>query len=147
MPIKKKWRAWVSLGVLMASISFGGEKEDILFNAIRNSKGKPDGPPNLEEVRRAIENGANVRFVEPKYGNTALHLAVKLKNNHRMIQFLLSRGAKLDLPSRKGFTPLKLAEMNGYTLSEIEALLNDHEAKVSVKAPLKTLSETNVDLA
>jgi uncharacterized protein len=68
-----------------------------------------EGPEALlEAVRLALEVGNDVDAVNTM-GLTAIHGAANRGSNH-IIEFLASKGARLNLPDREGRTPLVWAE-------------------------------------
>jgi len=71
-------------------------------------------------AEQLIEKGISVDSIENESGRTPLHWAVVSKQNV-MIDFLISKGAGINIKNNKGETPLDLAVENG--LGEIEKLL------------------------
>lgn len=65
----------------------------------------------LDTVTRAIDQGVDVNAAKDD-GNTALHIAVSRRLS-RVIEFLIERGARLDVENKKGQTPLALATAGG----------------------------------
>jgi len=79
---------------------------------------------NVENVRWALEHGADPNKVEGPYadGETPLHIAAA--HGHRQIvQALLGAGADCSIPNRFGSTPLFGASYSGYS-DIVELLLN-----------------------
>ena len=70
------------------------------------TEGAGRGDP-LEVVKIFLEAGADVNAVNEQ-GNTAIHYAAQGGRN-RIIEFLASKGAKLDMKNKAGKTPLDLA--------------------------------------
>ena len=69
----------------------------------------------LAAVKLALEaGGGDVNDVD-KDGETALHGAVYRGGNIAAIQFLIDKGAKLDVRNAKGWTPLTVADGVEYT--------------------------------
>ncbi len=69
-----------------------------------------DGGTNedaLEAVKLALELGADVNAIDDK-GDTSLHGAA-FRGSNPMVQLLIDHGARLDVKSKGGFTPLMVA--------------------------------------
>jgi ankyrin repeat protein len=64
------------------------------------------------------------------YNTTALHQAVVIENKN-IVQFLLNKGANIDVQDEQGFTPLHIAIMKG-NLEIVETLV---ESKADVNMP------------
>jgi len=62
---------------------------------------------NLEGVRKAVKEGADINSWHDQTGLTALHIAVGT-NNLALVQYLLEAGAKL-IPDRAGRWPTVIA--------------------------------------
>ncbi|RWA07916.1 hypothetical protein EKO27_g7183 [Xylaria grammica] len=79
-------------------------------------------------VEYLLEQNANVDSRDPKYGETALHLASR--NGHKeVVDLLLSRLAAVNLEGRDGLSPLHLAAR--YARTDIAASLLDAKANLS----------------
>ena len=65
----------------------------------------------LGALKCAIEHGADVNCKD--YDHTPLFAAVS-KNNYELVEYLLSKGAKVDEKTSSGYTPLFLAFKHGY---------------------------------
>jgi ankyrin repeat protein len=89
----------------------GGE-EDVVEKA-----GRADP---LDAIKLFVESGADVNDVNDT-GNTALHYAAQTGST-RIVEFLASKGAKLDVQNYQGKTPLDLAK--GTTAALIRKLMN-----------------------
>jgi ankyrin repeat protein len=61
----------------------------------------------LDAVKAFVESGADVNAVHTS-GNTALHYAAQ-SGNLRMVEYLVSKGAKLDIKNKGNRTPLDMA--------------------------------------
>ena len=61
----------------------------------------------VEVVRMILDAGADVNASNDQE-NTALHLAA-LRGNDKVVQYLISRGAKLDVKNKQGKTPAEVA--------------------------------------
>ena len=57
--------------------------------------------------------GRNIDTQEEQTGETALHVAVKVGNNH-MMDALMSRGANLEIRDKGGLTALDKAVLSGH---------------------------------
>jgi uncharacterized protein len=68
----------------------------------------------LAAVRIAFEAGGDVNAID-KEGETALHGAVYRGGAIPVIQFLIDKGARLDVVNKKGWTPLTAADGVEYT--------------------------------
>ena len=62
----------------------------------------------LEAVRLALELGGDVTAVDDN-GNTPLHGAAT-RGANELVQFLVDRGARIDVTNRRGWTPLTIAD-------------------------------------
>src|SRR5947208_3363330 len=67
----------------------------------------------VEVIKMILDAGADINAVNDQE-NTALHLAAS-KGNDAVVQYLASRGAKLDVKNKAGKTPLDLAMAPGPT--------------------------------
>ena len=68
----------------------------------------------LAAVRIALEAGGDVNAID-REGETALHGAVYRGGAIPVIQFLIDKGARLDVVNKKGWTPLTAADGVEYT--------------------------------
>lgn len=66
-------------------------------------------------VDRMLEMGEGIDVVNAN-GETALMMAVK-RNNRKMIEYLLEKGASPNIPDDMGVTPLMVATFNGQLIS------------------------------
>ena len=57
----------------------------------------------VEVIRMILDAGANINAVNVNQENTALHLAA-LKGNDKVVQYLISRGARVDIKNKLGKT-------------------------------------------
>ncbi|MGH9332103.1 MAG: ankyrin repeat domain-containing protein, partial [Vicinamibacterales bacterium] len=62
----------------------------------------------LDAAKLFVEKGADVNAVN-NLGNTALHYAAQ-QGNERIVEFLIGKGAKLDLKNKQGRTPAEVAK-------------------------------------
>jgi ankyrin repeat protein len=83
---------------------------------------------HAELVKFLINRKANVNLADPCDGKTALHWAT-VGVNIPMIELLMSKGAKHDVRSEVGSSPLHVAAMNGH--NEAVACLLDHGADIN----------------
>jgi ankyrin repeat protein len=72
---------------------------------------KPDRADPLDAAKLFVDLGADVNAANDA-GNTALHYAAQTGAS-RIIEFLVSKGARLDAKSKLGKTPLEVAETFG----------------------------------
>jgi ankyrin repeat protein len=86
-----------------ADVNAAGERGSPLFWAARQA--------NLEAVRALLERGANVKYKGPD-GGTALHATLGDRNDVRIAELLLDKGADLEA-RRSGMTPLLMASLFG----------------------------------
>jgi len=61
----------------------------------------------VEVIKMILDAGADINAVNDQQ-NTALHLAA-LRGNDKVVQYLASRGAKLDVKNKQGKTPAEVA--------------------------------------
>lgn len=86
--------------------AFAGPMDDLLIKSIANE--------NMQMIRTAIANGADVNYRPNEYSITPLVMAIN-KNNSAVIQFLINNGADVNLQSINGnltHTPLTAAILN-----------------------------------
>ncbi|MCK5238486.1 MAG: ankyrin repeat domain-containing protein [Candidatus Thorarchaeota archaeon] len=100
---------------------------------------------DLESVKKAIENGADINAQEEDFRDTALHKASSA-GHREVVEFLIENGADLLILNGVDFTPLHLAARDGrlsivqLILDKIgsvpERILNDaiHVASMSVSS-------------
>lgn len=67
-------------------------------------------------MKLLIEKGADVNLQDGLYGNTPVSVAIAKTQDLKIINYLISKDAKLDIPNKAGVTALKAAEMFGVTL-------------------------------
>ena len=63
---------------------------------------------NIDSVRRLLEEGHPVNAVDPSFGLTPLHFAVR-NGSIAVARLLIENGASLTQPSTQGITPLDWA--------------------------------------
>ena len=85
----------------------------------------------LEAVKLALELGADVNAAN-KDGETALHGAA-YRGANAIIEFLVSKGARLDPKDRYGQTPLSIAQGDPFRLvgrrdKRYRGLVNEHKS-------------------
>ena len=57
----------------------------------------------VEVIKLILDAGANINAANVNQENTALHLAA-LKGNDKVVQYLISRGARVDIKNKLGKT-------------------------------------------
>jgi ankyrin repeat protein len=82
---------------------------------------KADRADPLDAIKLFVDSGADVNAVNDA-GNTAMHYAAQTGST-RIVEFLASKGAKLDIENYQGKTPLDLAR--GATAARIRKLMSD----------------------
>jgi ankyrin repeat protein len=83
---------------------------------------------NTEAVKQLIDAGAEVNFLDEKYGMNSLHAAVTERHTNT-VALLLSEGASVNITTNTEKTPLYIAVL--YDHLEMVKLLIQHEAEVS----------------
>jgi ankyrin repeat protein len=96
-------------------------KQQVLYDASKNG--------DLEEAKRAIEKGANVK-AKDENGDTPLHFA-SANGNSAIALLLLEYGADVNSQNTYGVTPLHIAGWNGH--DAVVLLLLDNGANVNVQ--------------
>lgn len=81
-----------------------------------------------QKVLNFLDAGVDIRTKEPKFGNSALHLA-SYEGHKKVVQILLSRGADPNCKADDGITPLIAASRKGHI--EIAEMLLVAGAKVN----------------
>lgn len=66
----------------------------------------------LDVVKALVDAGADIDAAITTNGLTALHWAID-KENAFVVEYLASKGARLDMPDKKGRTALDLAQLKG----------------------------------
>jgi ankyrin repeat protein len=99
----------------------------------------------LEAVQLAVELGADVNAAD-KDGETALHGAA-YRGANAIIEFLVSRGARLDPKDRYGQTPLSVAQGDPFRFVDprdkrYRGLINEHENTAELLVRLGALPVT-----
>lgn len=87
---------------------------------------------DAEEVRAALDEGADLSLQGPEDGGTLLHLASQ-DSSGQILEMLLSRGASVDAKTSQGFTPLMVAAKRGATDALVHLLA--HRADPKLAAP------------
>ena len=75
---------------------------------MKTSSRRPGSADPLDAVKMFVAAGADVN-VQNDLGNTALHYAAQTGAN-RIVEFLVSKGAKVDIYNYTGQTPIDLAK-------------------------------------
>jgi ankyrin repeat protein len=110
------------------------------------------GRADLIEVMKIIlDAGADVNAINDQ-DNTALHLAAQ-RGSDRVVQYLISRGAKFDVKNKQGKTPIEIAPKrtaellakltNSSVPSEQPAVAASAAASISPDAGAKAILEAN----
>jgi ankyrin repeat protein len=89
-----------------------GEEEEVIDQG--------DRADPLEAIKLFVDAGADVNAINEQ-GNTAAHLAAQ-RGNNRIIEYLVSKGAKLDVKNKGNRTALDLARNNKATAELIQQL-------------------------
>lgn len=87
---------------------------------------------DAEEVRAALDEGADLSLQGPEDGGTLLHLASQ-DSSGQILEMLLSRGASVDAKTSQGFTALMVAAKRGATDALVHLLA--HRADPKLAAP------------
>ena len=74
--------------------------KDLYFRALDSG--------SLQDVKAMVRHGANVNWRNTEMGGTGLLIAVNMRKE-KLLEFLLSKGADVNLGSKRGCTPLMLA--------------------------------------
>eukprot|EP00747_Dinoflagellata_sp_TGD_P164921 gnl/TRDRNA2_/TRDRNA2_185532_c0_seq1.p1 gnl/TRDRNA2_/TRDRNA2_185532_c0~~gnl/TRDRNA2_/TRDRNA2_185532_c0_seq1.p1 ORF type:complete len:367 (-),score=74.03 gnl/TRDRNA2_/TRDRNA2_185532_c0_seq1:151-1179(-) len=97
---------------------------------------------DLEKMKKALADGADVSLPNHPWKNTPLHLACSppfwdadtynLEKNLRleMVQYLIRQGADMDMENAYGFKPIDLAQAHHYT--NIVLFLKSQDSKMSL---------------
>jgi ankyrin repeat protein len=101
-----------------------GEEEEVVDKA--------DQADPLDAIKLFVEAGADVN-AQNEQGNTAVHLAAQ-RGNDRVIEYLVSKGAKLDIVNKGNRTALDLARQSK-TTSELIAKLGGVPGPPPAAAP------------
>jgi len=88
---------------LMAAIGLGRERASLI------SYTEKQEAKIMEMVKMLVEMGVDVNAVETATGLTALHCAAFYGNSERVIQFLVEKGANLNVTTTAGQTALDIA--------------------------------------
>ena len=62
----------------------------------------------VDAIGLLLDNGANINLLSPANGRTALYVAA-ISKNIDAAKYLISRGAKTEIPDKAGYTPLTAA--------------------------------------
>ncbi len=81
-----------------------------------------------QELQNALDTGANINFKSNKTGKTFLHVAAE-KGNKKIVEFLLTNGAKVSERDNDERMPLELAAFGEY--KEIVEILIKNKADVN----------------
>lgn len=93
---------------------------DALELAARRARQDEDARHVVEVAALAVSLGGDVKAAN-KAGDTALHRAAA-KGSNKLIEFLVERGARLDVENRRGQTPLAMARGTGGSSATVALL-------------------------
>ena len=105
-------------------------KQGKLHEAVRSGR--------MDRVQQCLQAGYPVNAIDPRFGLTPLHVAVR--NGHvEIAKLLLRSGAGFDDPSAQGITPRQWASQylspEAYEdLQHLSAKLQDEQAQLSLSA-------------
>ena len=125
-----------------------GDENNIIFknllNSIKNEK-KGKIIEILRKIKDMPKNAYNLNIQDKENGNTALHYAC-LKNNNKIIQYLLEFNSDPNIKNNDRQTPLHIAAKEGYIeickiLIDKGALLNIYDS--NKKTPIHYACENN----
>jgi ankyrin repeat protein len=88
---------------LMAALGLGRERASLI------SYTEEQEPKIMEMVKLTVELGVDVNAVETATGLTALHCAAFYGNSERIVQYLVEKGANLNVKTKAGQTALDIA--------------------------------------
>ena len=91
------------------------------------------GADPLDAIKLFVESGADVNDVNDA-GNTALHYAAQTGST-RIVEFLASKGARLDVQNYQGKTPLDLAKGATRALEPEEKHALDRAMRAPIREP------------
>lgn len=94
------------------------------------------GNGDLEGVKEALKNGANVDSTEPQIGATAL-IAASICGNNDIIKLLLEKGAEVNAVDKNAFTPLMYSATSG-NAGAVKLLLDKKADVDSISLVLET---------
>ena len=83
---------------------------------------------NIESVKQALNDGADVNAKDDQFGGTPLH-HVTVKGHKEIGELLIAKGADVNVLDGGGYTPLDRAIKKNHT--EIADLLRKHGAKTA----------------
>lgn len=91
----------------------------------------------VEAIGLLLDNGANINLLSPANGRTALYVAAASKNI-AAAKYLMSRGAKMEIQDKAGYTPLTAAVI--VTDPEMVQVLVEGGAVMDVKSSATNLT-------
>ena len=107
-------------------------------NAFCNSE-----PDSLTITQQLLDHGADVHAVEPKYGETSLHYAVRVAKSVALVEKLLDAGADVNARSLQGNTPLQFAVVSGMPDMAKCLLKNGADPKLRNNKGLRPIDQIN----
>jgi ankyrin repeat protein len=85
----------------------------LILHIMCGSKGKYKNTSIYKKIIiYLIKGGININH-QDNDGNTALHIAIKLRQNNEIIKLLLDNGADVNIKNKNGKTPLDIAMEKG----------------------------------
>ncbi len=91
----------------------------------------------VEAIGLLLDNGANINLLSPANGRTALYVAAMSKN-YAAAKYLISRGAKTEIPDKASYTPLTAAVI--VTDPEMVQVLMEGGAVINTRSSASNLT-------
>lgn len=89
---------------------------------------------NINEVKRLIQNGADINQLDSKMGNSPLHIAAQTDHSH-IVKYLIQKGAFVNIQAPKsGFSPLMIATWYSKP-QNIKELFEAEDLNINLKTP------------
>lgn len=112
---------------LLLSLTFINADDTVpearLLSACMNPKRSENDPYTMNQVRTALNAGADINIVDVRSGQTPLMAAI-LRGKADIVQFLLDRGADVTIAEKDGYTPAHGAAFAGH--AAILKILKEH---------------------
>jgi ankyrin repeat protein len=117
----------LNLVTLLLSLTFANADDTVpearLLSACMNPKRADNDAYTMNQVRTALNAGADIDIVDVRSGQTPLMAAI-LRGKADIVQFLLDRGADVTIAEKDGYTPAHGAAFAGQ--AEILKILKEH---------------------